>query len=443
MKTIRFAALFAAVCLALTGCAAPHADNAFEVEDGAIAMPELTPAPTEEPVETDPVVEMQSVGQVVYNPMLIPSAFEGNADFSPELYAMLVAAVRSGAETADASALTLTEAQFNTVRRCLVMRNPWGNIADITKGEDKKITVSYVVKETPVEVEGDGEKENSKKKDEKPAETPAPVQEDVDTVKRFDDAAALLLETVVKPESTQLSAAIALYKHIAQCVETDNEAAAGMYGALTQGKGTALSVAYLYSFLLDQIGVKNVVVTSEDGSHAWNVLTIGDLSFHCDVQMEAGLNGGQALTGFGLSDADAARTNGWNTWISENAALLTCPESLMADVNSAKHADVDAAGNAVYFDGMGALPGIWKMDLATGTTQQLTEEPVAALVVLGEHIYYASTADSMMYSMRLDNGEVYPVIEGVAVSEMYRVGSELRYIAADDATQSVNAISIE
>ena len=75
MKTIRFAALFAAVCLALTGCAAPHADNAFEVEDGAIAMPELTPAPTEEPVETDPVVEKQSVGQVVYNPMLIPSAF--------------------------------------------------------------------------------------------------------------------------------------------------------------------------------------------------------------------------------------------------------------------------------------------------------------------------------------------------------------------------------
>lgn len=439
MKKVRFAALFAAVCLALTGCAAPHADGSFVVEDGSIPVPEITPAPVQTP-EEEPVAQMQSVGQVAYEPMKIPSAFEGNEDFSAELYTLLTAAVRSGVETADMAAITVTETQFNTVRRYLILRNIWGNLADITKGEDGKIIISYSKKEVPVIEEA----EDGKKKDDKPAETPAPVEDDVDTVKRFDDAAEMLLKTVVEPESTQLSAAIALYKHIAQCVVTDNEdGELGMYSALVQGKGTALSVANLYGFMLDQIGVKNVVVTSEDGSHAWNVLTIGESSFHCDLQMEAGLNDGQALNGFGLSDADVARTNGWNTWISENAALLTCAETLLPDVNAAKHADVDAAGNAVYFDGMGALPGIWKMDLAAGTVLQLTEEPVTALAVLGEHIYYVSEADSMMYSMRLDNGEVHPLIEGVAVTDMYRVGSELRYIAADDATQSENAISME
>ena len=438
MNKIRVAALFAAVMLMLTGCAAaPHADGSFAVEGGSIPVPEVTPAPTMEPEATQPVAQMQAVGPVVYNPLCRPTAFEGSADFSSELYTLLGTAVRNGAEKVDVSSMTVTEAQFNTVRRYLVTRNPWGNIADITKGEGASIDIAYIGKEEP-KAEDDG-----KKKDETPAQTPVPETEDVDTVKRFDLAAEHLLSTVVSPEQTQLSAAIALYKHIAQCVETDNESEAGIYGVLTQGKGAALSVAQFYGFMLDQIGVKNVVVTSEDGSHAWNVLTIGEDSFHCDLQMEAGLNGGQALAGFGLSDADVARVNGWNTWSSENNELLTCAKTLMADINAAQYADVDAAGNAVYFDGMGALPGIWRMDLATGTVQQLTEEPVAALMVLGEHVYYLDEADSMMYSMRLDNGETHPVIEGVAVTQMYRVGSELRYVAADDPTQSVNAISIE
>lgn len=442
MNKIRFAALFAAVMLMLNGCAAPHADGSFAVDSGSIPVPEITPAPTEELEVVQPVTQMQTVGAVVYNPLCIPTAFEGSADFSAELYTLLGTAVRNGAETVDVSSMTVTEAQFNTVRRYLVKRNPWGNIADITKGEGASIAIAYIGKEEPAVVEDD-KKKDDKKKDETPAETSAPVVEDVDTVKRFDLATEHLLSTVVKPEHTQLSAAIALYKHIAQSVETDNEDELGMYSTLANGKGTALSVANLYGFMLDQIGVKNVVVTSEDGSHAWNVLTIGEDSFHCDLQMEAGLNGGQALAGFGLSDADVARINGWNTWSSENNALLTCNKTLLADVNAAKCADVDAAGNAVYFDGMGALPGIWRMDLATGTVMQIKEEPVAALAVLGEHVYYMDAADSMMYSMRLDNGEIYPVIEGVAVTAMYRVGSELRYIAADDPTESENSISIE
>jgi len=438
MNKIRVAALFAAMMLMLAGCAAaPHADGSFAIEGGSIPVPEVTPVPTKEPEATQPVAQVQAVGPVVYNPLCMPTAFEGSADFSSELYTLLGTAVRNGAEKVDVSSMTVTEAQFNTVRRYLVTRNPWGNIADITKGEGASIDIAYIGKEEP-KAEDDG-----KKKDETPAQTPVPETEDVDTVKRFDLAAEHLLSTVVSPEQTQLSAAIALYKHIAQCVETDNESEAGIYGVLTQGKGAALSVAQFYGFMLDQIGVKNVVVTSEDGSHAWNVLTIGEDSFHCDLQMEAGLNGGQALAGFGLSDADVARVNGWNTWSSENNELLTCAKTLMADINAAQYADVDAAGNAVYLDGMGALPGIWRMDLATGTVQQLTEEPVAALMVLGEHVYYLDEADSMMYSMRLDNGETHPVIEGVAVTQMYRVGSELRYVAADDPTQSVNAISIE
>jgi hypothetical protein len=83
------------------------------------------------------------------------------------------------------------------------------------------------------------------------------------------------------------------------------------------------------------------------------------------------------------------------------------------------------------------------MDLNTGVSMQLTQEPVDALAVLGEHIYYLAQADGMLYSYRMADGASYPVIEGVKMASMRRVGTEVRYIAADDATQTENAISIE
>lgn len=437
MKKIRFTAWILAACLLLAGCAAPHTDGSLNVEDGSIPMPEITPAPTAAPVPEEPVTDMETVGAVAYDALRVPSAFAQSEDFSAELYALLMTAVRNGEEKADFSALSVNETQFNAVRKYIVIRDMYGVLGDITKGEGMTAVITYPSDEEPKE-EDDGKK--------KPKETPAPTptpEPEVDPVKRFDDAVQLMIETTVTSETTQLSAAIALYKHIAQSVMTDNEAEEiGMYGAAVQGKGTVLSVANLYSYVLDQIGIENVVVTSEDGSHAWNVVTIGDNSFHCDVQMEAGLNDGQALTGFGLSDADVARINGWNTWISENAALLTCSKTLMADVNAAIHADIDAVGNAVYFDGMYGMDGVWRMDLATGNAMQLTQEPVTALAVLGEHVYFINENDSMLYCLRIADGEVHQAIEGVAMEDIRRVGTEIRYATVDDPTTE-HAISIE
>jgi len=145
MNKIRVAALFAAMMLMLAGCAAaPHADGSFAIEGGSIPVPEVTPVPTKEPEATQPVAQVQAVGPVVYNPLCMPTAFEGSADFSSELYTLLGTAVRNGAEKVDVSSMTVTEAQFNTVRRYLVTRNPWGNIADITKGEGASIDIAYI-----------------------------------------------------------------------------------------------------------------------------------------------------------------------------------------------------------------------------------------------------------------------------------------------------------
>ena len=216
-----------------------------------------------------------------------------------------------------------------------------------------------------------------------------------------------------------------------------------MYGALTQGRATDYGFAYAYGFLLDQAGIENVVVTAGDGSHAWNVLTIGGVSFHCDVQTEAGLSGGQALTCFGLSDADVARMNGWNTWTTENRALVTCPESLMPELLDAPSADVDASGNAVYFTYMEGIPGVFRLDLATGEVLQAVQDAVDGVAVLGGSVYYLRTEDGALCCFHTEDGQVRTALEGVRVAAMRRVGGELRYVTADDPEQTEHAISLE
>ena len=400
-------------CVLVSGCSAPHLNEEFHLPDSTIPMPEITPVPTVEPVVQESTLPQtqQVVGQITYQPGRVPSAFAGSENFSEALYVMLADSIRAGVDSVDLGAMQVTDAQFETVRQALLSRNPWGTLSDVTRGEGTQVNITYTVADA--------------------AARTAQAQ-------RFDEAAAYVLQSTVQPEYTQLSAALALYKTIAQTVEVDYEAEeAGLYGALVQGKATDYAIAYAYSFLLDQAGIENVVVTAEDGSHAWNVLTIGETSFHCDVQMEAGLNDGQALQGFGLSDADVARINGWNTWSSENSTLLTCPESLMPELMDAPCADVDAAGDAVYLAQMEGQSGVYRLDLSTGGVLQITGDAVRSLAVLGDDLYYLSETGTL-YCHNISSGQERDALEGVAVQSMSRHGGVLNYVCADGTEGSIS-----
>lgn len=405
MKKMWIAAVLS-LCVLASGCSAPHLSEEFHLADGSIPMPEITPAPTVVP-ETQESALMQPqqyVGDIVYQPERVPNALADQQDFSQGLYVMLADSIRAGADRVDLGEMQVTDAQFEVVRRALLNRNPWGTLSDIARGEGAQILLTYTLQD---------------------------AQERTAQAQRFDETASYLLQSTVKPEYTQLSAALALYKMVAQTVQVDNEAEdTGLYGALVQGTATDYAMAYAYSFLLDQVGIDNVVITAEDGSHAWNVLTIGEMSFHCDVQMESGLNGGQALQGFGLSDADVARINGWNTWSSENSQLITCSESLMPELMQASCADVDAAGNAVYFAQLEGQSGVYRLDLSSGSVLQITDAPVRSVAVLGENLYYL-TETGVLMCRDIQGGQEREALEGVAVENMSRRAAVLNYICQD------------
>lgn len=452
-------ALLVVACVALGACAAPHRGGEFAVGSDVVPLPEATPQPTLPAPPTPALPTSAHVAASAYRPEAVPTALAGSENFSTALYVLLTEGIRAGDGDVDASTLEVTQAQFDGVRAYLLSRNPWGTLTDITLDdvEPGRIVLTYALDD--------------------PDECAAQAQ-------RFDDAAAAAIAACVPENATQLSASISLYKFVAQTVtqnyEDENFEAAdsGLYSALVDGQGMDRSFAYLYSFLLDQVGVQNEVVVCETGEHAWNLLTIDGRSFYCDPQMEAGLNGGQALQGFGLSGTDMAALNGWQTWQPESAAdsgstadsesgtdavnaapeaeatatetaapetgagsgaatgagaAMPETETLLSPVRQANYADIDPTADAIYFDLMDGRAGIYRMDLATGEVLDVIEAEPLALAVLGENVYYLDSADNLLYSYHTADGTILQAVEGVPMRSLRRVNTELRYVTQEDA----------
>lgn len=470
MKKVCIALLMVA-CVALGACAAPHRGGEFAVGSDVVPLPEATPQPTLPAPPTPALPTSARVAASAYRPEAVPTALAGSENFSTALYVLLTEGIRAGDGDVDASTLEVTQAQFDGVRAYLLSRNPWGTLTDITLDdvEPGRIVLTYALDD--------------------PDECAAQAQ-------RFDDAAAAAIAACVPENATQLSASISLYKFVAQTVtqnyEDENFEAAdsGLYSALVDGQGMDRSFAYLYSFLLDQVGVQNEVVVCETGEHAWNLLTIDGRSFYCDPQMEAGLNGGQALQGFGLSGTDMAALNGWQTWHPESTAdsestadpesgadsestvdpesgtdaeaaapeaeaattetaapetgagsgaatgagaAMPETETLLSPVRQANFADIDPTADAIYFDLMDGRAGIYRMDLATGEVLDVIEAEPLALAVLGENVYYLDSADNLLYSYHTADGTILQAVEGVPMRSLRRVNTELRYVTQEDA----------
>lgn len=461
-------ALLVVACVALGACAAPHRGGEFAVGSDVVPLPEATPQPTLPAPPTPALPTSAHVAASAYRPEAVPTALAGSENFSTALYVLLTEGIRAGDGDVDASTLEVTQAQFDGVRAYLLSRNPWGTLTDITLDdvEPGRIVLTYALDD--------------------PDECAAQAQ-------RFDDAATAAIAACVPENATQLSASISLYKFVAQTVtqnyEDENFEAAdsGLYSALVDGQGMDRSFAYLYSFLLDQVGVQNEVVVCETGEHAWNLLTIDGRSFYCDPQMEAGLNGGQALQGFGLSGTDMAALNGWQTWQPESAAdsestadsesgadpesgtdaeaaaaeaeatatetaapevdtesgagtgagaatgAMPETETLLSPVRQANYADIDPTADAIYFDLMDGRAGIYRMDLATGEVLDVIEAESLALAVLGENVYYLDSADNLLYSYHTTDGTILQAVEGVPMRSLRRVNTELRYVTQEDA----------
>jgi len=85
-------------------------------------------------------------------------------------------------------------------------------------------------------------------------------------------------------------------------------------GVLLKGAGVCQSYADAYSALLTAVGIENIVVTSPEMNHAWNIAEIDGVYTHVDCTWDDPDSGGlENHNYFGLGDSEMAKDHIWDT----------------------------------------------------------------------------------------------------------------------------------
>lgn len=85
-------------------------------------------------------------------------------------------------------------------------------------------------------------------------------------------------------------------------------------GVLLYGTGVCQSYAEAYALLLDEFSIENMLISSYEMNHAWNLVKINDQWCHVDCTWDdPGEGGFENYTYFGMDDALMSRDHFWNT----------------------------------------------------------------------------------------------------------------------------------
>lgn len=409
------AAVLAACILLLAGCAAPHAPIALQTP-----MPTLepTPLPTATPAPLPQTIFDTVAPHASYSRYVLPASLRAVDTFSTALYKMVVDAASAGEATVDLAQITgtaISDEQVDNVRSYILSRGMFKYLSDISL-KDKVLTLKYTTEDT------------------------AAITQSVES---FDKAAQEILSIVNQEGMTYLKCAMKLYQTLSQTVEYSYETMDdGLYGAIVDKKAVAEGYAYAFAYILDQIGLDNTLAFAPDKSHAWNLITIGDASYHIDATFAASLTNGQSLKFFGMDDATCAQVLGFGTWtcadsVSEQPVHL-CTDTRFAALLQANRSDVDYTNNAVYLDSLNGMPALARMDLASGQIEPILQESTGGLAVKDGMVYYILDSDGLMYTLNIETDETTNILEGTKIESLIRRDSVLYYTTEGSAeTQQI------
>lgn len=121
--------------------------------------------------------------------------------------------------------------------------------------------------------------------------------------------------------ATEIDKAIRLYEKLVQNTEYDHADSNDesvmarnhtVIGPLLEGKGVCEGIAKAYKLLLNAVGIRCLVASGEaseliggaQSNHAWNIVKVGDDSFHVDATWAVGADNKESINYdyFGLSD---------------------------------------------------------------------------------------------------------------------------------------------
>lgn len=402
MKAFRLILFLLCALLCLSGCAAPHAQIALQT-------PMPTIAPTPEPVVTPAPLQQRGndtlAAPVTYSAYALPLSLRSGASFSTALYKMVLDAAAAGESQVSLDGLSVSAEQVDAVRGFILGRHQCAYLSDISV-DGEALVLNYSSQDQAAIAQA---------------------------AEAFDKAAKSVLDECCRSGYTVLQCAMALYQYLGQHVEYNYESMdEGVYGALVNKSALANGYAQAYAFLLDQLGVENVLAVSADRSHTWNIITIDGVSYHVDITFGANLFQGQSMRFFGMNDSAVSEQNGYTDWTCtsgvDEAETPVCESDRFAVLQVAEISDVDYKGNAVYYDGGERDTGLYRLDLETGESAAATQDAINGLAVLDGIVYFIRSEDSCLYTYEAQTGETVQILEGTRVVSMERRGGVIYYM---------------
>lgn len=389
--------------LGLTACSAPHTSAPLQTP---MPMPTAT-IPPETPQPS--FVEDSLAQSASYNRYALPQSLRSGEGFSTALYKQIVDASLTGEASVQVDVNQVSAAQMDGVRSFVLSRGRIQGLTDISL-EGSTLTLKYAT-------------------------------EDKEAVKaaaeQFDLKAQEFLSQAYVEGMTTLELAMSLYQALAQRIVYSYDALDdSLYAAIVNLEGDSAGYAYAYAFLLDQAGIENVVVISEDETHLWNVITVDGQSYHVDLTFNASLSEGQSIKFFGMNDDQAMLSLGHTRWTAAEGQgeqeVPQCSSDRFAALWTGERSDMDYSSHTVYTDEMQG-ERVVALNLMNGEISAVLERPTNGFAVLDGVLYFIDAADGCMYSLVIESGEETQLFEGVKVVSLNRKGQQLHYSVEDDA----------
>ncbi|MEG1165805.1 MAG: hypothetical protein RSD68_05270 [Oscillospiraceae bacterium] len=166
-----------------------------------------------------------------------------------------------------------------------------------------------------------------------------------------------LLHSEVLPTYSDLEAVLSLYTYLSKNSTYNTQAAdVGAYGMMVNREGICTGYAYALRYLFDQLGIENHLAFSNDESHIWNIVKLGNSYYHIDATWEnAADKSVQTLIHFGQDDATRKSLSGFDGWYTrvnsfqEKMPAPECTSAAFAFLGNADTAHVNFNDHAIEY----------------------------------------------------------------------------------------------
>lgn len=228
---------------------------------------------------------------VKYNKMLISPLVREYADTNLEVYKLIFDGVEAYKETVDVEKFDLNEKDVERIALAVLDRSEFEYLSGISLSSDKKkINISYIPqysKEEAMKMKGD-----------------------------FRKQVEMVMTDIVKPTDSDIEAVLHIYNYLSKNTTYNPDGPnVGAYGLLVNKEGICTGYAYSIRYILDQLGIENLLAFSNDESHVWNIVKIKDKFYHIDATWEniRDLNT-PTLNQFGQDDENRKNVTGFDGW---------------------------------------------------------------------------------------------------------------------------------